>query len=359
MGLIRIILALFVVIYHCGQFDGFKIMQGPEAVQTFYIISGFYMALILNEKYKDQANAYKLFITNRLLKLFPIYWIIVLLILIISLSFAVLSKGENWGFLNIFNQHAGHVGVSGYLYIIVSNIILLGQDVALFLGLNPESGDLFFTNTYAASNPPVYSFMLVPQAWTISIEIMFYLVAPLFIRKKVWVITTLCLIAMALKYYLFSAGFNYDPWSYRFFPAEMLYFLLGVLSYKLYTATKSFAIPKWASLFFFIVVLAVIFLFPFLQNHLNKHFFYIGFALAIPMIFRFTKYNKWDRIIGDYSYPIYIVHVFVKGLVFMLWGGASNVSIPVLIGSIGLAFLFNYFINKKIEIYRQSRVNFA
>ena len=52
-------------------------MGGSLAVQTFYIISGFYMALILNEKYVTQPHAYRLFLTNRVLRLFSLYCVVV------------------------------------------------------------------------------------------------------------------------------------------------------------------------------------------------------------------------------------------------------------------------------------------
>ena len=56
MGILRFILALAVVFVHTGHiygsdFYGTRLMGGVVAVQAFYIISGFYMALILNTKY--------------------------------------------------------------------------------------------------------------------------------------------------------------------------------------------------------------------------------------------------------------------------------------------------------------------
>jgi len=50
MGFIRIILAIAVVIVHTEPIFGFELVRGRVAVQSFFIISGFYMAMILNEK---------------------------------------------------------------------------------------------------------------------------------------------------------------------------------------------------------------------------------------------------------------------------------------------------------------------
>ncbi|MCF8321913.1 MAG: acyltransferase family protein [Flavobacterium sp.] len=79
MGFLRFILAISVVLAHSSSIYGFGLVGGKTAVQAFYIISGFYMTLILNEKYIGNNNSYKLFITNRFLRLYPIYWIILLL----------------------------------------------------------------------------------------------------------------------------------------------------------------------------------------------------------------------------------------------------------------------------------------
>lgn len=32
------------------------------------------------------------------------------------------------------------------------------------------------------------------------------------------------------------------------------------------------------------------------------------FTAALPFMFHFQKFNRWDRWIGELSYPIYIVH---------------------------------------------------
>lgn len=66
MGILRLLLAISVIIAHTESVFGVRLVGGVIAVQAFYIISGFYMAMILTEKYIGK-NSYKLFITNRLL----------------------------------------------------------------------------------------------------------------------------------------------------------------------------------------------------------------------------------------------------------------------------------------------------
>src|SRR5690349_20655091 len=73
MGTIRFLLALSVLLEHIGPTGPVHLLGAHTAVQSFYIISGFYMALVLNEKYVGVNGSYTLFLGNRLLRLYPAY----------------------------------------------------------------------------------------------------------------------------------------------------------------------------------------------------------------------------------------------------------------------------------------------
>ena len=74
MGCIRLLLALAVIVEHC---EGKGLMGLPffggtayQAVFCFFIISGFYMAMVLKTKYQNDALA---FYRARILRLYPVY----------------------------------------------------------------------------------------------------------------------------------------------------------------------------------------------------------------------------------------------------------------------------------------------
>ena len=94
MGLIRLLLALSIVAAHSGAIFGSRFVGGQIAVQSFYIISGFYMSLILNEKYIGKNNSFRLFITNRFFKLFPVYWAVLLGTIFFCLCAVILTQGR-------------------------------------------------------------------------------------------------------------------------------------------------------------------------------------------------------------------------------------------------------------------------
>src|SRR5262245_33449300 len=78
MGLLRVMLALSVLLAHVGGIGGYAITGGPLAVQAFFVISGFYMALVLNERY-DRPELNRTFYVNRALRIYSLYAVFLLL----------------------------------------------------------------------------------------------------------------------------------------------------------------------------------------------------------------------------------------------------------------------------------------
>jgi peptidoglycan/LPS O-acetylase OafA/YrhL len=234
MGFLRFILAVTVVIAHSGPIFGYYFVGGVVAVQAFYIISGFYMSLILNEKYTGK-NSYKLFITNRLLRLYPIYWVIAGLMVILSCMYSIKTKGNNFGFLQLYNLYLNKMNFSTIIFLIFSNVFIFFQDVVMFLSINLSTGLLEFTKNFWDVEQPLYPFLLIRQTWTLGIELMFYIIAPFIVRKNKKVIFSLIFLSLILRGILmYKFGLRNDPWNYRFFPTELVFFLLGNISYKIY-----------------------------------------------------------------------------------------------------------------------------
>ena len=116
MGILRLLLAISVVLAHSSPLFGITSVGGALAVQAFYIISGFYMSLILNEKYTGGNNSYYLFISNRLLRLYPIYWVV----LVSQIIFYAVGYFQGFApeFIAQYKQHliAGHMSISTLLF---------------------------------------------------------------------------------------------------------------------------------------------------------------------------------------------------------------------------------------------------
>jgi peptidoglycan/LPS O-acetylase OafA/YrhL len=72
----RTLLAIAVVLNLVPQYLGIHLIHGPLAVEGFFVISGFYMALILSERYDGRVGN---FYQARALRIFPMYWAVLMI----------------------------------------------------------------------------------------------------------------------------------------------------------------------------------------------------------------------------------------------------------------------------------------
>lgn len=360
MGLLRFLFALSVVAAHTGSILGVTFIGGKMAVQSFFILSGFYMALILDKKYIGKNGSYKLFITNRILRLYPTY--LVVLVIAFALSFLWLILGSS-SKLDYYNQYHVLQNPILLIYFLVSQFFIIGLDLVMFIGLNVSGGNLFFTNDYLNTKPLLHDFIFIPQAWTLSLEFIFYAIAPFLLRKKTVYLILAILASLLIRFWLYSIGLHKEPWTNRFLPTELAFFLLGALVYKYSQIIKKITISKYAILTFYILfVAATVF-----YNRINvleiksldlvQGAYFSSLLVGIPFIFDFTQKNVIDRFLGMLSYPVYITHAFVADILIHINKNNSaflgiNTAIFSILFSIALFFL----LEKPIEKYRQSRL---
>jgi peptidoglycan/LPS O-acetylase OafA/YrhL len=294
MGLIRFLLAWAVVIAHFTYFPTFRLIGGELAVEGFFIISGFYISMILNDQYSSTKN----FLINRFLRLYPAY----ALIAAINLTVNLINPGE---LKNIFELP---LVLSSYL--IFTNATMMFQDVAMFLGV--QNGHLHFVSNFLNSSPVIFRYLLIPQAWTLGIEISFYLIAPLLFLKRNQYIYLIFILSITVRIYLLNHGKADDPWSYRFFPSELALFMLGAISHAIYSKInfdQNSELLLEIGKFMLALIVSFVIFFPNIsaQYELKKGVFYLLLAIGIPFVFNLCKENKFDRFIGELSYPIYLL----------------------------------------------------
>jgi peptidoglycan/LPS O-acetylase OafA/YrhL len=360
MGILRLILAISVVLVHSGSFFGFELVSGLVAVQAFYIISGFYMTMILNEKYIGTNNSYKLFISNRFLRLYPIYWIVLLCTILVALV-RFFHSGE--GILNQYSEYYDFMNFGSFFFLIFTNLCMFFQDIVMFLGLDTTTGNLFFTSNFRETSPALFQFLFIPQAWTIGVELMFYLIAPFLVKRKTKYIVGLIACSFLLRLVLmFGFGLKNDPWTYRFFPTELLFFLVGILAYQIYKQLPRKGIKEKYLKLIWICLLGITIIFCFLpkttiHSFIVKDWLYLFiFFLSLPFIFSLTKKWKIDRYIGELSYPVYISHMLILSCIGKLKISTNWNSIFVIIFTILFSMLLNKFVAKRIEKVRQGRI---
>jgi peptidoglycan/LPS O-acetylase OafA/YrhL len=303
VGILRLLLALSVVAAHSSKewpnfLQGFG---GVVSVEAFFVISGFYMQLVLSGTY---ANRNKAFWTNRFLRIYPEYW------LVLATSVLVTFFTRNPVFQSIVD-----LGAPGSLLLTGVNLGIFGSDAIMFMQFN--NGALSI-GPYQQSSPPLYQLLFVPQVWTLSLELCFYLVAPLLARISTKILILLIGLLSVSKY---GIGYSFqleDPWTYRFFIFELLFFVAGMLLYRLTISHNKFAIlmRKVPKHYVYLWIAFIFLLSPQLFNAssgFNKLFvvpllMVIGILVIIPSLFEVSKHSLVDKKIGNYSYPIYLSH---------------------------------------------------
>lgn len=105
---------------------------------------------------------------------------------------------------------------------------------------------------------PAYHGLLLPQAWTLGVEISFYVIAP-FVLPRRWLMAVLFAASVAIRVLLIKAGVgSVDPWTYRFFPAELMFFLVGAFTQQFVLPVyRRTALPKWDTIFAGLIVVGV------------------------------------------------------------------------------------------------------
>ena len=376
MGLLRLLLAAAVVAEHSTPIFGLSFTGGHLAVRLFFIISGFYMALILTTKYTaDHPNRYWLFISNRFLRIYPCYYVV----LFLSLAFYAAASfylhhpadrlvlwqtawqhGQIWGLFFVSLCQLTVVGMDAvcvFVYNIAQGIHLPGADTA--------AADVAWLPT-AGANPsglvPAWRFMFVPQSWSISIELLFYLVVPLadFLADQKFGHAGRLESRVLFRQLPFcvsgpgrSAGLLLFPVSSvsvhsRDAGLPPLGRLPGPGQPPLQNRHGHRPVRRTGR-------------FPVRAGGIPQLRLHRTVVLSLPILFDWTKNSRFQKWVGDLSYPVYICHILVKwGLLGLMGVSKTRVTSPpgwlLLLGAIALAALLLWLVDYPIDRWRQRRV---
>lgn len=312
MGVLRTLLSLLVVCAHLAAFDKQSTINwltggAVTAVNAFFLISGFYISLILRETYVGRPIA---FYAARSLRLLPLYWGIVVITLLLGASVSTLGNP-----LRVWENLFSREGVTPTsMWLLFSNITFIGLDFSTILCSNMKSFILCFSDS-PKDFARLKSYTIVPQAWSLGTEITFYIIAPFIIKHGLRGAISFFLLALSL-HVAFRFGGDSEQ-NIKLFPYTAIFFALGVLSqfsYQFHSRFKLVIPYTVVTVMTIVCCLSYTYLFAF--NWTNPRWWIIEAAffawlfVFVPILFRSSEKNRFDSIIGDLSYPIYITHIF-------------------------------------------------
>lgn len=360
MGVLRILLAISVLASHLhgGSVLSFRLIYGDMAVQCFYMVSGFYMALVLTQKYRP--GQYGLFLQQRYLRLVPAYWFILLINIVVAFSFYVPQTDTHPLYIGwLRDSHLPNL--FSWAYILFLNIFLVASDSFFYLALQPGTGGLYFTLQSLSQHNPLSNYQLVFPAWSLGVEIWFYLSAPFLVRQRPVVQIAFLVGSCTLRWTAsFFTNIHSDFLHYRFFPFELAFFMAGSLGYQIYIRSFDFFAKhlkplKWAQYIFYALVIA----YSRLPGAADYRFalFMVLLFFMIPILFYLSKDNAWDRLVGELSYPFYLAHP----VIILLTRNLVTRSVPpnrwgicYVLLSLTFSYLLYRFFESKTDEWRHS-----
>ena len=351
MGLIRVILAYAVVLNHSRPVHGYFLIPSNAAVTLFFMISGFYMALVLTEKYTG-PNRIRGFYSNRILRLYPTYFVALALMIGVETYLHLRTHGEYVGAWQ--GDHAA-LPWSAKLALLIPNAVLVGSDLPFMLYYGRDSGWHFHvgqTTPQATDAVRMGKYLIVYPAWSIGLELWFYLLVPFLVLWRTRWLVILALVSLTMRLVMEWKA----PWSsYFFFPANLCFFVWGMLAYRIYLSEryKSIATQRRVTAIFVLMVAAIVFrqYIPFYRNHDWK--LYLLFGAALPFLFHASKNWRFDSWIGNLSYPIYLIHACVLLLLGIGFGITSGLGAVVVSTLVALVLLVA--VEEPLEKFRQNR----
>jgi len=370
MGSLRLSLALFVVFFHAQAYSVYAqglppletflpVPDGRTAVQMFYLISGFYMALVLNEKYKT-ADTNWLFYSNRFMRLWPAAVIVNLFVILsflmideVRLFGLTASLGEFWALL-------GSLDPAALAFLVFTNVFVVGQDLLWFLRFDASGMSLapFGTEGHNGS-----SLSLNHPLFTVAIEAFYYAISP-FVLRRGWRVALGFVVAGGLWHVgIFATGASNLIWGYHFVGSAAYFYFLGACAYHLYRLVEQEPVRGWLDarhgLAWSVVgaglclLLAIYWVMP-----RAPLFMAPVMAVVVPLLFVLTRYRQTDRMVGELSFGVYLAHYPILMVLaplatpvgLWLWTTAL---------SLGAALLLFFLVEQPIDRWRQRRATAA
>lgn len=276
MGVYRLLLAVLVALSHMGiNFAGLN--PGVVAVISFLIISGFVMTSLIERNYNALSKV-GLFYVDRALRLYPQF------LFYLCLSCVVIY------FLLPGTPQAAELTFRH----IIANLAIVPLDFYMFGLAGTE---------------------LMPPAWSLGLELCFYLAIPFLLifklRGAAFVLSVAVFLVACLGY------INTDVYGYRLLPGVLFMFLCG--SYLHGKQAKGRLIV--AGTLVGAAVLFVAIMAGWIERRPFNAEVTLGVALGIPAVFLLTKLRQHplDEFFGNISYGVFLNHFVAMYLLRALW----------------------------------------
>jgi len=298
VGYYRLLLAVMVLFSHCGlKLPNYN--QGVTAVVSFLIISGYVITKLISAKFPSKSDI-KLFYVDRSLRLFPQFIFYMIVTTCLYLFFDGTSKVN-------------------------------ATQILVNFTMIPLNFFAVYFNEY----------IIVPQSWSLGLEMQFYLLIPLILLSKRKALIASLSLMLFIPAYL--GLINTDYFGYRMITGTLFIFLLGSMM-------ASNEVKPLAILYSFSFIML---LFSLNDKGLSQEFnkeVLSGIIIGVPVVWILFKANiksSFDRLAGDLSYGVYLNHLMF--FYFYSKIGFNVISVGGSLLILGSSLFMSYFSLRLIE----------
>lgn len=276
-GGLRLILATAVVVMHLTDWSR---TSGYQAVFGFYVLSGYLISRVLNERYGWTTRGRMRFTLNRALRIYPPYWACTILSLLIVTATPELAERMNPGLRLPRTTREW-----------LLNIVILGH------------------------TPPGDTARLIPPVWSLHVELIFYGLMCLGLSRSprrcvAWFAASLLLTAF-LVFRVKSGGAPFANTLYFSTSSGSLPFASGACVYWLSQRWRPSVHPVLVLGSVCIVIVACSAWHTAMPGNLvllGSIWTAIVVAGAATLCLATRRAGQIDKFAGDLSYPVYLLH---------------------------------------------------
>ncbi|MBD3844274.1 acyltransferase [Bosea sp. SSUT16] len=310
MGLFRLLLAFCVLYSHVfGPVAGWNI--GVVAVISFFVMSGYVMTLLIAKHYQG-IEAIPSFYLDRTARLFPQY----LLYLAITLV-AV-------GLLPITDNFVQDRSPSAVLL----NALML-----------PAGFYMFFLERA----------LYIPPAWSLGLELSFYLVFPFYLLGNLKARTVAVLGSVAVFALAVSGYINSDWFGYRLLPGTFFVFIAGACLARPSILSGRYPVAVVLGSLFVFCALAAFRADWFALPYNKEVLFGTMIGVSAVAALRNTKFSATDELFGSLSYGVFLNHFVIMWVLDV--AHVSRLAVPAV--SVAVAFASYKFVEEPALKLRQ------
>ena len=241
------------------------------------------------------------------------------------------------------------------IILVVSNLFILSSDLLLFIFIGNSS--LYIVDIY---NPvsELYKSLLVPQMTSVSLELYYYLIVP-FLLRSIALFSIFFIFSFFIKILFYDLGIiMINPFSYRFFPAELCIFMSGSALYIIKNKLNlnlNFN-NKIINLSLLIVLILVSCFFKLFQYNefIKSYLFLLLLLFCLPFLEK-LDHMKFINFLGKLSYPIFLIHMLILNACVFLKSVFPTSYFFDLVPSIFYTILLSIFIEKWLGKSEQTR----